>query len=252
MRITSILSLLMLVLVISACLKNERDEDKPRLNLSLENNQDQVVSSGGFVNFQISCADDLSLAEVRVEAKCLLSNWNPSIDPDSAIQVFPTLGETLVLSSSFQLVENLYTEICTLTLTCIDGEGNESNSESFDFQVRNVFDSSGPTIKLIDSVLVDGVFIDGIEVESGTPFKPNGTAIDDSSVDLVYLEVLNSTQSIGAANEQDFSSDNLMEVEFSDLQLTAPGVPGEYSLLIGAIDSLNNSRERSYPLFVLE
>lgn len=251
MRITPTFIFLLLILLLAACIKNEQDESDPILNLATTANEDQVVFSGGFVSFQIGCTDDVGLMEVRVEADCPMSNWNPTTDMDSAVQVIPTLGETLSMTSALQLVENLISETCMLTVTCIDGEGNESNSESFEFEVRNVFDSSGPLIELKDSFLVDDQLVKGIEIEASTPFKPHVCFLDSSKVDYVRLEVLDEAEVLNQ-NEYDFSAEDAINITVNDLQLTSPSTIGEYSLRIIATDSLNNTRQGICPIIVIE
>jgi len=250
MRFTPICFALFIVLLLFSCIKNEQDQDAPSLTLKGDNDG-QTVTSGELVSFQVNCADDIGLAMVRVEADCPLSGWNAAADPSRAVQEFQTIGETLELSSAFALIEDLHTETCSLTITCIDKEGNESNSDSFSFDVRNAFDSSGPIIALLDSIEVgeDMEKTEGHMVGSGLSFSINGTAQDDSNVENVLLEIFSNASS-ESTDQREYIGQ--MEIDFSEISLLAPATAGKYSLRIGATDGLNNYRERIFPLIVTE
>lgn len=243
MRLCPICLLLSVVLLFSACIKNEQDQNAPSLVL-LAVNDGQTVNSGSFVSFRVNCSDDVNLAFVRVEATCPLSNWNATTDPDNARQEYPTLGETLELSSAFQLIEDLHSETCSLSVTCVDADGNESNSDSFFFDVRNVFDSAGPTIELEDSI----ENIEGLVISPGS-FSLTGTVTDDSGIDYVSVEIFDGTGTI-SIKEEDYSSPTIVSLSDIDIFFPSSSPLGDYKLRVAAIDGLNNYRERVFNLVV--
>lgn len=246
MRFIPLCILFSALLLASSCVKNEQDKNDPSLSLAASN-EGQSVRSGEFVEFQVICADDLNLESVRVEVFCPQSaadtHWGPDTDPENAMQLYEVMGETLELSSAFLLIEDLYTDECTLTLTCIDAEGNESNQDSFTFNLRNGADGVGPSIALNDEV----ENLEGLVITTST-FIVDGIASDPSSVDYASIEIL-PEQAFPFFKEKDFSDEDLTEVDFTDLEMTSPN-PGVYSLRIIAIDSLQNLNERTFPLTV--
>ncbi|GEM_PF-2179524 len=237
MRFYPIALALLITLLFAACIKNDRDEEIPSLILS-PSNDGQSVFSGEFVSFQLSCADDISLDFVRAEVDCPLSEWTETVE-------FPTIGESLDFMSGFPLVLDLQSETCTIELTCVDEEGNESNTESFEFDVRNGLDSAGPTIRLTDSLDNQGEIFLGIDF--GQSFDVGGFVLDTSFIDRGMLVVLDGEDELSLL---DFEPATLTEdsVNFSDNNMLYPEDPGDYSFLVGAYDSLNNFRQRIFGL----
>lgn len=180
---------LICILTIIGCTETD-DLEKPKSNLESPTTG-QIISTNLGINLIATLTDNTGLLQYKVVVAGIDSLNGITADSTfSAIYIEGIENQVtrLYLEDVIALDSTTYNGHYTLTLSCVDIEGNESLADTVSFRIKNSIDSEPPVINAFGP-LTDTLFL-------GSGFSPNGTISD--AYDLVYASVF-----IGSINNTD-------------------------------------------------